>query len=298
MKLAQLLALAGLALAIAAPVFAQQQKTSDPKLREQVLELVKRFDVAWNSNDAATLAALFTDDAIEVRDTGPVYGREALEKNWEDMYRHVQMSNHLSTVDQYSPHIIGTGGSELWMNGKFSVTLKGQDFGPIEQNGYWCVILVREGDDWKARMQIWNITPTPAAPAQTNAGLNPAERQEMEAIFQKFQAAYNARDIATLRSLHAKDDIEWRSWQGPATGDAIAERFAADFLGNPGKMVNEIVARYPIGNAICEIADSDVGGWKARTVTIYVRQGGVWKAKITYVNNAIHAEPTTSQEKQ
>jgi Domain of unknown function (DUF4440) len=152
--------------------------------------------------------------------------------------------------------------------------------------------------DWKARMQIWNITPIPAAPAQTNAGLNPAERQEMEAIFEKFQAAYNARDIATLRSLHAKDDIEWRSWQGPATGDAIAERFAADFLGNPGKMVNKIVALYPIGNAICEIADSDVGGWKARTVTIYVRQGGVWKAKITYVNNAIHAEPTTSQEKQ
>ena len=97
------------------------------------------------------------------------------------------------------------------MNGKFSVTLKGQDFGPIEQNGYWCVILVREGDDWKARMQIWNITPTPAAPAQTNAGLNPAKRQEIEAIFQKFQAAYMP-EISLLLGLYTLRITSARGW--------------------------------------------------------------------------------------
>jgi len=161
-----LLTLAGLAISYALPTFAQQQKTPDPQLREQVLAFVKKVDVAWNSNDAAALAAFFTEDAIEVRDTGPVYGREAMEKTWADMYRHVQMSNHLSTVDQYSPHVIGTAGNELWMNGEFSVTVKGQDFGPVEQNGYWCAILVREANAWKSRMQIWNVTPAPA-PTQT-----------------------------------------------------------------------------------------------------------------------------------
>jgi hypothetical protein len=63
-------------------------------------------------------------------------------------------------------------------------------------------------------------------------------------------------------------------------------------------MVNKIVALYPIGNAICEIADSDVGGWKAQTTKIYVRQGADWKEKITYVNNTLPTEPVTPQEKQ
>lgn len=284
MKLPRFLALAGLAITIAAP--AQQPKTPDPQLREQVLDLVKRFDVAWNSNDAATLAALFTDDAIEVRDTGPVYGRDALEKNWEDMYRHVQMTNHLSTVDQYSPHAIGTGGNELWMNGKFSVTLKGQDFGPIEQNGNWCLILVRGGDDWKARMQIWNITPVPAAPAQTNAGLSAAVRQKIEDEAQKFQDAYNARNIDAIRSMIPKGAIELRSWQGLATGDAIADRLATDLLGIHDRLMsNKIISVHQIGNAIAVISDSSVGEWKSQVMSIYVNKGGVWKAKFTYVNN-------------
>jgi len=63
-------------------------------------------------------------------------------------------------------------------------------------------------------------------------------------------------------------------------------------------MVNKIVALYPIGNAICEIADSDVGGWKAQTTKIYVRRGADWKAKIIYVNNTLPTEPVTPQEKQ
>ena len=44
--------------------------------------------------------------------------------------------------------------------------------------------------------------------------------------------------------------------------EAIGKRFEADFAMNPGKMVNQLVQLYPIGSAICEIADSDVGGWK------------------------------------
>jgi uncharacterized protein (TIGR02246 family) len=165
MKIRFLPALVELAIGFTLPTFAQQQKTPDPQLREQILALAKKFDVAWNRNDAAAVAALFTEDAIEVTDRGPIYGREALEKNWVDLFQHVRMSNHLSTVDPYSPHMIGTAGNELWMNGTASVTLRGENFGPVEQKSNWCVILVREGDAWKTRMLIWNITPAP--PAQT-----------------------------------------------------------------------------------------------------------------------------------
>jgi uncharacterized protein (TIGR02246 family) len=167
MKIRFLLALLGLAISFAVPAIAQQQNVPDPQLREQLGTFFKKHDEAWNNNDASALAALFTDDGIEVTNTGPIYGREALEKNWVELFKHIHMSNHLSTVDQYSPHIIGKAGNEVWVNGEYSMTLKGENFGPVEQKGYWCLILVREGDAWKTRMSIWNITPAPAQTAET-----------------------------------------------------------------------------------------------------------------------------------
>jgi ketosteroid isomerase-like protein len=138
----------------------------------------------------------------------------------------------------------------------------------------------------------------PSVAQELNA-ISPKVRQQIEAVFQKFQDAYNARDIGTIAALHTQDAIEVRSWQGLASGvDEITKRFESDWSENPGKMVNKIVALYPIGNAICEIADSDVGGWKAQTTKIYVRQGADWKEKITYVNNTLPTEPVTPQEKQ
>ena len=38
--------------------------------------LAKKYDEADNNNDAAALAALFTEDAVIVPETGPVNGRE------------------------------------------------------------------------------------------------------------------------------------------------------------------------------------------------------------------------------
>jgi ketosteroid isomerase-like protein len=167
MKTRLLLALAGLAIGFALPIFAQQQNTPDPQLREQVLAHAKKVSDAYNSNDAAALAVLFTENAVEVTNVGPIYSRQALQKHWTDMFHHVHFSNHINTVDQYSPHIIGTAGNEMWANGEYSMTVQGENFGPVEQKGYWSIILVREGDAWKTRMQTWNITPAPAAPAQT-----------------------------------------------------------------------------------------------------------------------------------
>ncbi len=165
MKIRLALALAGLAIRFALPTFAQQTNTPDPQLHQQFVALFIKFDEVWNSNDHAAWAALFTDDAIEVTDTGPIYGRDALEKNWANLK--LQFSNHVITVDQYSPHVIGTAGNEAWINGKYSLVVKGQNFGPVEKKGYLSLMLVREGDAWKTQMLIWNVTPTPAATAST-----------------------------------------------------------------------------------------------------------------------------------
>ena len=103
-----LLALVGLAISFALPTFAQQTKTPHPQLREQLLALDKKFDDAFANGDAAAIAALYTEDAVIVRDDGgPIYGREAIEKYWADVFKTVHYSKHMSKPEQYSPHIIG-----------------------------------------------------------------------------------------------------------------------------------------------------------------------------------------------
>jgi len=151
-----------LAIGFTAPAFAQQKDTVDPQIIRQYAELSKKFDEAYNNNDAAALTACFTADAVLVNDTGPVYGREAIEKHFADVFKQVHVSNHIGQRDQYSPHILGTG-NEIWANGEWSLTFQGKSGGPIQAKGHWSAIDTREGDAWKIRMLTWNVTPPPAA---------------------------------------------------------------------------------------------------------------------------------------
>jgi ketosteroid isomerase-like protein len=145
----------------------KMQPTPSEQERQQLAAFVKKFDEAKNDNDAAAMAALFTEDAIVVTDTGPIYGREAIEKSWADSFKQFRFSNSLSRADQYSPHSIGTAGNERYNSGEWSLTLQGQTGDPIQLKGFFSCIDIREGDTWKCRMQTWNITPPPAPPAET-----------------------------------------------------------------------------------------------------------------------------------
>jgi ketosteroid isomerase-like protein len=145
----------------------ERTKTPDPQLRQQLDAKIQKYNEAFDKNDAGAVAAFFTEDAVLVTDKGPIYGREAIEKHFADLFQNVHFSNHIDKADQYSPHIIGTAGNEMWSNGEWSLTLQEKTGDPIPLKGYWSEIYVREGDAWKVRMQIWNITPAPAAPAET-----------------------------------------------------------------------------------------------------------------------------------
>jgi uncharacterized protein (TIGR02246 family) len=173
MKIPLLLALAGLAISFAVPAIAQQKDTADPQLREALAAYNKKEDEAFNNGDAAGFAALYTEDAVLVNDTGPIYGREAIEKHYADLFKQIHFSNHIITADQYSPHIIGTAGNEAWTSGEWTTTLKGQNFGPVDAKGNWVEIFHREGDDWKIRLDIWNVSPPPAAAATPSPTTTP-----------------------------------------------------------------------------------------------------------------------------
>ena len=98
-------------------------------------------------------------DGVEVTNEGPIYGREAIEKHYADLFQKVHFSNHLDTPDQTSPHAICTDGNTVWENGEWSVTyqVKGRD--PAQGKGYYSLIAVREDGVLKKRLFTWNITP-------------------------------------------------------------------------------------------------------------------------------------------
>jgi ketosteroid isomerase-like protein len=164
MKVRLLLAFAGLAIGFAVPVLAQEQNTVDPQIIQQLEEIGRKNDEAFNRNDAAAEAALFTDNAVFVTPRGLVYGREAIEKWHADVFQRWHHSNHLTKGDQTSPPVVSTTGNEAWWVGEWSNTLQTQN-GRMDVKGYWSAVYVREGDAWRVRMLSYNvnITPPPAA---------------------------------------------------------------------------------------------------------------------------------------
>jgi uncharacterized protein (TIGR02246 family) len=145
------------AISFALPTFAQRTDTPDPQLRQKLVDAIAKHADALNKNDAAAAAACFTQDAVLVTERGPVNGREAIEKWYADLLKYMKFSDDVITIDQDSPHVIGTAGNEIWATGGWSGTIRGENFGPIQVKGYWSVI--RVGDDWKIRMLNSNTTP-------------------------------------------------------------------------------------------------------------------------------------------
>ena len=84
MKIRSVVTLVGLAISFALPTFAQQTNTPNPQLRQRFLAVVEKHADAMNKNDAAAAAALFTEDAVYLTDSGPIKGREAIEKMYAD----------------------------------------------------------------------------------------------------------------------------------------------------------------------------------------------------------------------
>jgi uncharacterized protein (TIGR02246 family) len=162
MKICLAFALLGSAFSLAEPTFAQQKEPKpDPKLRQALEAHDKKLDEAQNNGDAAAKAALYAKDAILVTDTGPIKGREAIQKHFADLFQQVHFSNSVGVADPDSPHVIGKAGNEMWVTGAWSCTIKGQNFGPTEIKSYWGSIKVLEGGVWKVLMETWNVTPAP-----------------------------------------------------------------------------------------------------------------------------------------
>ena len=174
MKMRLLLTLAGFAIGFAVLSFAQQKGTEDPQIAQQrdlsgdvkalaeFGDLGLKLDEAYNKNDAAAVAALFTKDALLVEPDGLFSGRQAIEKRYAETF---QQSPIISFNTSRERHYLNAIDNAVCGAGQWFGTFQSQTR-PVFAVGYWSAIYVREGDDWKIRMWTINQTPPPTPRAE------------------------------------------------------------------------------------------------------------------------------------
>jgi uncharacterized protein (TIGR02246 family) len=175
MKIRSVVPLVGLAISFALTTFAQQKDTAVPRIVQQrdlrgVAEALDEFgefhqalDAAYNKNDAAAVAALFTEDALLVEPDGMFSGRQDIEKRYADMF---QRSPITFFNTSRSRRYLNALDNAVWGAGQWASTFQSQT-GPGSALGYWSAIYVREGDAWKIRVWTINQTPPPTPRAET-----------------------------------------------------------------------------------------------------------------------------------
>ena len=152
MKIRSVVALVGLAISFAAPTLAQQKGTVDPQTEQQIRALPSNFDAAFNRNDAAAVAALYTEDAVFETPNGTFNGRLAIEEENAKHYFEERHSNNLVTmVDQ----VIAVG-DEIRVTGTWSDIF--EEIGTIHADGTYSWVLVHEDDAWRIRSSTFDIT--------------------------------------------------------------------------------------------------------------------------------------------
>jgi ketosteroid isomerase-like protein len=141
MKIPFVITLVGLAISFALQTFAQEQNTVDPEVRQQIEAALKEYDAAFNKHDAAAIAALFTQDAIEElgweSEGGAVFGQQAIEKRYT-VELAGGMNNHVIKLVQAYPI-----GSEVCAITKETVA---------QWTNSAVRIYVRDADTWKIKL--------------------------------------------------------------------------------------------------------------------------------------------------
>jgi uncharacterized protein (TIGR02246 family) len=140
MKMTLLLTLAVFAIGFCAPALAQEQNTVDPEVRQQIEAAITKYQEAFNKHNAAAVAALFTQDAVQMLDWGEggtFFGQQTIEKHYavdfassppelvEKLTKVYAIGDKISAISEWS--------SGLW-------------------KGHGARIYVRELDTWKIRI--------------------------------------------------------------------------------------------------------------------------------------------------
>jgi uncharacterized protein (TIGR02246 family) len=129
----------------------EQKGTADPQTAQEIRAVTVKHAEIYNKHDATAYAAFFTEDAIQVTPEGMIYGRQAIEKKYADVFQQWHPTNYIVKVDQ-----VNAIGNEAWKIGEWSCTLQTKD-GPFPIKGYFASIFVRVDGAWKERLTCYNM---------------------------------------------------------------------------------------------------------------------------------------------
>jgi uncharacterized protein (TIGR02246 family) len=146
---------------VSLPAFAEQKEISDTALLSELTEHSKGWDDAFNSNTAEALAAKYTEDAVEVTNQGPIYGREAIQKHYAELLKKFKFSNHTGKV--HKSYALSDDHNIVLSHGEYSFTASDDKGNSIPLQGYWSSVSVKENGVWRDKMQTWNVAQTSGA---------------------------------------------------------------------------------------------------------------------------------------
>jgi uncharacterized protein (TIGR02246 family) len=116
--------------------------------QEAAREVHVQFTTAFNRQDAAALAALFSEDGIRITPQGIIQGRDAIHK---DSDKRFQSRFHDLSI---TPLIVRALSDSIWEAGEWTMKIGDQ---PVR--GYFAMTLVRDGNSLKIRDDTFNIAP-------------------------------------------------------------------------------------------------------------------------------------------
>ena len=153
----RLVALVGLAIGFAFPIYAQEKEEptpflyraipASPQIAQQLDAINSQFDEAINKHDADAVAALFTTKATLVAPEGVFSGRDSIAKHYTDWFQRSNPSDHitkLSYVYAFGDDLCGIGGRSVTANPGY----------PLQGGGYLIHVYTRVRDTWKIRLQV------------------------------------------------------------------------------------------------------------------------------------------------
>jgi uncharacterized protein (TIGR02246 family) len=149
------LVLAGLGLGPAV-AGAQTAAAADPA----VLKVADDYTKATLAGDVKAIAALYTEDGIELPPNHPpVKGRAAIEAYYTEQFASAKATSFVLTHWESATH-----GSAAFDVGAYKQTMKPGDAAAMSDTGKYAVILKKVGGVWKVAYAIYNSDQPPAAP--------------------------------------------------------------------------------------------------------------------------------------
>jgi uncharacterized protein (TIGR02246 family) len=125
-----------------APAFA-----TEPSLQQELTKAAANYAEMFNTKDAAGVAALFAKDAVFVNSSAQGRGTAEITQEVERLYK-IGFTRVEFTVNQVWPIAEGVATA----TGDFKYTGKKANGDPLEFNGTWTSVDVKENGQWKIQM--------------------------------------------------------------------------------------------------------------------------------------------------